>query len=86
MAVGALSYPIRGVNRAGSGGNIALRSRRSAVAGRHTLLSSALNNAISLRSTQELPFDFIRDTMPSQAMRLSQHAGVSNACRSKPPS
>ena len=51
-------------NRAGSGGNIATAAAIASPPDGYTLLFSGANNAISASLYKNLPFDFIRDTVP----------------------
>ena len=51
-------------NRAGSGGNIATEAGVNATPDGYTLMFSGANNAISASLYKNLPFDFIRDTVP----------------------
>lgn len=51
-------------NRGGSGGNLAAQAMISAPADGYTILFDAPNNAISASLYKNLPFDFMRDTVP----------------------
>jgi tripartite-type tricarboxylate transporter receptor subunit TctC len=51
-------------NRAGSGGNIATETGIHSAPDGYTLMFSGANNAISASLYKNLPFDFMRDTVP----------------------
>ncbi len=51
-------------NRAGSGGNIATETGIHSTPDGYTLMFSGANNAISASLYKNLPFDFMRDTVP----------------------
>ncbi len=51
-------------NRGGSGGNLAAQAMISAPADGYTILFDAPNNAISASLYKNLPFNFMRDTVP----------------------
>ena len=67
-------------NRAGSGGNIATAAAIASPPDGYTLLFSGANNAISASLYKNLPFDFIRDTVPvASFMQVPNLLVVSNA-------
>lgn len=51
-------------NRGGSGGNLAAQALVNSPADGYTILFDAPNNAISASLYKNLPFDFMRDTVP----------------------
>ena len=67
-------------NRTGSGGNIAAAAAINSPADGYTLLFVAPNNAISTSLYKNLPYDFLRDTVPvASIMQLTNMLVVSNA-------
>jgi tripartite-type tricarboxylate transporter receptor subunit TctC len=67
-------------NRAGSGGNIATETGIHSTPDGYTLMFSGANNAISASLYKNLPFDFMRDTVPvALFMQVPNLLVVSNA-------